>query len=165
MKSTKVAVWIAFLAALGLGYGCGGSSYRPGSGSAKLELDGKIYNEKYTCNEQFGGVPPVTCPDLNEVDEINFVSTGPNTFEVRDVPDNGYVLTGTLSGSSFVWTAISPLGYHESGTWTFSASGDTFTGSSHYVADDNTYAGDCNENGLLGAGTTPPDPPMPNGCP
>jgi hypothetical protein len=166
MKSTRMTLWIAFTAALGLGYGCGGTDYNNGgSGSTPLALDGKTYGEKYTCNEQFGGVPPTTCPDLNEVDEIIFASTGPDTFEVRDVPDSGFVLTGTLSGNSFVWTATSPLGYTEAGTWTFASSGATFSGSSHYVANDLTYAGDCNENGSLGAGTIPPNPPSPSGCP
>ncbi len=164
MKKTGIVLWIAFVAALGMGYGCSDGN-RPGSAPAKIELDGKTYGEKYTCNEQFGGVPPTTCPDLNEVDDIIFASTGPNTFEVRDVPDSGYVLTGTLSGTSFIWSATSPFGYSETGTWTFSTDGSTFTGSSRYVADDLTYAGDCNENGLLGSGAIPPDPPLPTGCP
>ena len=164
MEKTVFALWIALVAALGMEYGCASpNANRPGSG--KIELDGKTYKEKYTCNEQFGGVPPTTCPDLNKVDTIGFLSTGPNTFEVRDVPDNGYVLTGTLSGDTFIWSATSPLGYTETGTWIFSASADTFTGTSHYVATDNTYAGDCNENGALGSGSIPPDPPLPTGCP
>jgi len=164
MKKLGIVAWIAFVAALGLGYGCGGSS-RPGGSPAKIALDGKTYNEKYTCNEQFGGVPPTTCPDLNLVDEIIFASIAPNTFEVRDVPDSGYLLTGSLFGNDFVWTATSPLGYTESGTWTFSSDGSTFTGTSHYVANPpGNYAGDCNENGVL-TPTVPADPPLPTGCP
>lgn len=160
MNASRTAQWIVFAAALGMGYGCGGAAPQ----TARPTPAGKTYKEKYTCNEQFGGVPPTTCPDLNVVDEIAFQSTGPDTFDVRDVPDLGFLMTGTMSGNTFVWSATSPNGYTETGTWTFSADFTSFSGSSHYVANDNSYAGDCNANGLQGS-TVPADPPLPSGCP
>ena len=160
MRSIRLAFWCAFVAGLATGYGCGGNN----NTAPRPTPAGKSYKEKYTCNEQFGGVPPTTCPDLNVVDEIAFTSTGPDTFEVLDVPDSGFVLTGTFVGNDFSFTATSPNGYTETGTWTFSADRGSFSGSSHYVANDNSYAGDCNENGLKGS-TVPADPPLPTGCP
>jgi hypothetical protein len=159
------ALGVAFVAALGLGLGCNSSSYDNSPPPQNPSLDGKTYTEKYTCNEIFGA-PPLSCPDLNVTDVINFQSTGGNTFEGRDVPDTGYVYTGTLSGTTLTWTATSPLGYTESGTWTFSASFDSFSGSSHYedAAVPPSYSGDCNTNGVLAPGT-PSDPPLPSGCP
>ena len=40
MKKLGIVLWIAFVAALGMGYGCGDGS-RPGGAPAKIELDGK----------------------------------------------------------------------------------------------------------------------------
>ena len=165
MKRIMAAgLWTVFVMSLALGYGCGGAS--PTAPRTGFTLGGKTYTEKYTCNEQFGGVPPTTCPDLNEVDVIIFQSTGANTVVGYDVPDTGYVYTGTRTGDVLNWTAISPLGYTEAGTWTFSPDGSTFSGTSHYVANaPGIYAGDCTTNGVLGSGSTPPDPPLPTGCP
>jgi hypothetical protein len=164
MKHAGIALWVAFGVALGLGFGCSDSN-RPASGSSKINLDGATYTEKYTCNEQFGGGPPTTCPDLNVVDVIAFTSTGVDTYTGLDVPDTGFVYTGTMSGTTFTWSATSPAGYTETGVWTFSADGSSFSGSSNYVANDLSYSGTCNTNGVLGTVTTPPDPPLPSGCP
>jgi hypothetical protein len=160
MKKFRIALGIAFAAALGLGYGCGGNN----STSPPFTLGGKTYTEKYTCNQTFTGTP-VTCPDVNLTDTLLFQSTGPNTFVVHDVPDTGFVYNGTMVGQDFNWTATSPDGYTESGTWVFSVGSVTFSGSSHYTANDGSYVGDCNTNGVIGTGTAPPNPPPPSGCP
>ena len=159
MKKLECALWIAFLAALAMGYGCG----RADSPHQLSNLNGKTYTEKYTCNLTSSG-SPTSCSDLNAIDHIIFHKTGTDTYEVRDVPDSGFIYNGTMVGDDFLWTATSPTGYTESGTWTFSARRDSFFGSSHYVADDASYDGDCNANGLLGS-ATPPDPPFPASCP
>ncbi len=87
---------------------------------------------------------------------ILFTSTAPGIYTGADVPDTGFVYNGTLSGTTFTWNAVSPLGYTETGIWTFSADGSTFSGSSHYVADPpGNYSGDCNETGVLGSEFTP----------
>lgn len=160
MMKVDRAFQIGFVAALALGYGCSSTTTPPPT----FVLSGKSYIEKFSCNEQFGG-PPLSCSDLNALDAINFQSLGGDNFEVRNVPDSGFVRTGTLTGNTFTWTATSLGGYTESGAWTFSESGGTFSGSSHYVADPpGNFSGDCNTNGFLGAGI-PPDPPLPEGCP
>jgi uncharacterized protein YgiB involved in biofilm formation len=152
------AVLIVFAATLLLGYGCSDDERHQ-----LFDLDGDIYTETFSCNQTFTG-QQTTCPDLNETDRIQFERTGPNTFEVRDVPDTGFVINGTLVGLVFTWNATSPNGYTESGTWTFSQSGGSFSGPSHYVANNGSYTGDCNTNGDIGL-STPPDPPRPAGCP
>lgn len=158
MRRIQCAVLIAFVAAVLVGYGCSRDDRHE-----LFDLDGKIYTEKFTCNKTFTGQSPV-CPDFNETDQIQFQRTGSSTFVARNVPDTGFVIDGTLFGVAFHWSAASPNGYTESGTWTFSSSGGSFSGASHYVADDNSYSGDCNTNGLRGY-NTPPDPPAPAGCP
>jgi len=156
----RIVVWIVLAAAIATEYGCNDNN----PAAPRSTPGGKSYTEKYTCNEEFGGVPPTTCPDLNVVDEIAFTATGTDTYEVRDVPDSGFLMTGTMAGDVFTWSATSPNGYTETGTWTFSSDHSSFSGSSHYVANDNSYAGDCNETGLQGT-TAPADPPSPPGCP
>jgi hypothetical protein len=163
MIEIRKAACLAFTVALGLAYGCG-SSTTPGP---VFVLDGKTYTEKFTCNKTLTAGGPVTCPDLNATDVIQFQYVSGTTFVVHDVPDTGFLYTGTLSGMTFTWTATSAPAdaYTESGSWTFEASGATFSGSSHYVADDGSFQGDCNVNGAIGTATVPPDPPSPAGCP
>jgi hypothetical protein len=151
---------LAFGVCLLIGVGCSSSDQRHES----MNLDGKFYREKFTCNEVFTGSPSLTCPDFNQTDEVQFVRVGGSSYEVRDVPDTGFLITGTLSGLDFDWDATSPNGYTESGTWSFTSSGDSFHGPSHYVAEDGSYSGDCNTNGNIGL-SDPPDPPAPVGCP
>jgi len=158
MKTTASAVILVFVAALVLGVGCSQDERHE-----LFDLDGKLFTEKFTCNQTFTGQPPV-CSDLNQVDQIEFHRIGFTTFEARNVPDTGFLIEGTLTGSTFVWDATSPNGYTESGTWAFTSSGNSFSGPSHYVADDLSYAGDCNTNGDRGL-STPPDPPLVAGCP
>ncbi len=160
MKKAESAVLIAFVAAVLLGHGCSSNDER----HEFFDLSGAIYAEKFTCNQTPAG-QPTTCSDLNEVDRLQFERDGFNTFEVRNVPDTGFVIHGTLIGLGFHWNATSPNGYTESGTWTFSRSGGSFSGPSHYVANNGSYSGDCNTNGDIGLLTTPPAPPYPAGCP
>jgi len=156
LKSVGTAV---FAAAVVAGIGCSHDDERHQS----FDLDGDIYTEKFSCNQTFTG-QPTTCPDFNQTDQIQFQQAGSNTWQVKNVPDTGFVITGSFSGLDFHWTATSPNGYTESGTWTFSSNGNTFAGPSHYVANDNSYTGDCNTNGDIGLGSVP-DPPAPIGCP
>ncbi len=159
MKRIERAMLIAFVASVVLGQGCITHDKR----HETFDLAGKIYTEKFTCNQTFTG-QPAFCPDLDEVNQLHFQSTGSSTFEVRNIPDTGFVIDGTLIGLSFDWTATSPNGYSESGTWTFSSGGGSFSGPSHYMATDGSYSGDCNTNGVRGL-TAPPDPPLPDDCP
>jgi len=161
-KATCVS-WIAFVAALGLGCGCS-SSDNNSTPPPTFNLDGRTYTEKYTCNQTFTGMS-ATCADLNVSDVIAFQITGPYTYVGHDVPDTGFVYNGTLIGTLFNWSATSPNGYSETGTWAFSGNGDSFSGASHYIANDGTYDGDCNETGVFGTGTVPPNPPLVFACP
>jgi len=160
MRMTESAVLIVFMSALLFGYGCSTHDER----HEFFDLSGAIYTEKFTCNQTPTGLP-TTCSDRNEVNRIQFERDGFNSFEVRTVPDTGFVIHGRLIGLAFPWNATSPNGYAESGTWTFSPGGGSFSGPSHYVANDGSYSGDCNTNGDIGALSTPPDPPDPPGCP
>jgi len=158
MKQIERVGFLAFIVAVVAGIGCGTDERHE-----TLNLSGHVFTEKFSCNQAFTG-QAAFCSDLNRTDVIEFTSTGLNTYEVRDVPDTGFVIEGTLSGLTFHWTATSPNGYSETGTWTFFSAGGSFSGPSHYVADDGSYSGDCNTNGEHGL-STPPAPPLPPGCP
>ena len=164
MQRATPALVFVFVAVLGSAYGCGASNYSDPETPQDFSLDGATYTEKYTCNETFTG-QPVACVDLAVSDVVTFQSTGTYTYVGHDVPDTGFVYNGTLIGTLFNWSATSPDGYTETGTWAFSANGDSFSGASHYVADDLTYSGDCNETGVLGTVDVPPDPPLVAACP
>lgn len=159
MTKTRSAAGVLFAAAVLAGFGCSDDDER----HQFFDLDGDVYTEKFSCNQLRTGLP-TTCPDFNESQQIQFNQTGSNSWRAEDVPDTGYVITGSFSGLDFHWTATSPNGYTESGTWTFSSNGNTFSGPSHYVANDLSYSGDCNANGDIGVGSVP-DPPAPTGCP
>ena len=158
-RRLKGAAAALFAAAVLAGVGCSDDDDR----HEFFELDEDIYTIKFSCNQTPTGQPTI-CSDFNESQQIQFELLSSNTYEARDVPDTGYVLTGSFSGFDFNWTATSPNGYTESGTWTFSSDGNTFSGPSHYEADNGAYVGDCNTNGDVGVGSVP-DPPAPTGCP
>jgi hypothetical protein len=158
MKRTECAVLVAFAAAVFVGQGCSNDERHQ-----FLDLDGKLFTETFSCNQAFTG-QPAFCSDLNRTDQIQFARTGLNSYEVRNVPDTGFLIEGDVSGLVFFWGATSPNGYSENGTWTFSPGGASYSGPSHYLADDGTYSGDCYTNGARGL-STPPDPPLPPGCP
>ena len=122
-------------------------------------LDGRSFNEKYTCIQTFTGQEPF-CADFNESSLILFTHVGSGQYEGRDVPDSGFFLTGTLGCRTFSWGATSPDAYTEVGVWDFSGDGSSFDGSSGYTAMDVTYAGVCNETGEESPGV-PPNPPTP----
>lgn len=159
MKKSECAVLIVFVAAVLLGHGCTSDDDR----HETFDLDGDTFTEKFTCNKTFTG-QPTTCPDVNQVDRLEFQRVGFRSYEVRNDPDTGFVIEGTLIGVTFNWTATSTSGYTEFGTWTFSSGGGSFSGPSHYTADDDSYSGDCNTNGDRGL-SIPADPPSPTGCP
>ena len=158
----------ARIAALGLGailmagFGCGSNGNKttvapPGA----VDINGFTFNEIFTCNETFTGAAPV-CADNQVADVIQFTSTGASTYEGRDVPDTGFIYTGTMSGLVLRWTAVSPNGYTESGSWTFAADGSTFSGSSTYTATNGSYTGRCNSTGARPpAFPAPPAPVAP----
>jgi hypothetical protein len=128
-----------------------------------VDVDGFTFNEIYNCSQTPAAGTP-TCADQLATDQIQFTKTSSNTYNVRDVPDSGFYYSGTLSGLDFTWTATSPNGYTENGTWTFAADGLRFSGTSHYVANDNSYSGDCLTTGAK-APAMPPAPPGIGACP
>ena len=135
-------------AALIVGPACGGdggnkTTFAP---PGAVDINGFTYNEIFTCNETPAGGAAV-CAENQAADVIQFTATGSSTHEGRDVPDTGFVYTGTMSGLVLTWTAVSPNGYTESGSWTFAADGSTFSGASTYTANDASYTGHCNETG------------------
>jgi len=79
-------------------------------------------------------------------------------YQLREVPDTGFVYNGTFNCSAFVWGASSPGEYTGNGVWSFSPDGSTFFGSSAYIADDLSYAGACNETGAESP-AVPDNPP------
>ena len=127
-------------------------------------LDDRTYIEKYSCSESIGGGAPY-CADLNASDSLRFNHLGGGEYEVRDVPDTGFVYNGILTCRVFDWDALSPGEYTESGVWTFTNNNlVSFSGSSTYVALDDSYEGGCNGTGAESP-NIPPDPPLPPGCP
>jgi len=126
-------------------------------------LDERTYIEIYTCAESFQGSERY-CADSNASDSIRFSHTGGGQYEVRDVPDTGFIYNGTLNCRTFDWTALSPGDYTEAGTWTFSGDLSGFSGTSIYVALDDSYEGECNTTGALSP-TTPPNPTPVPPCP
>lgn len=147
MKNWKRSATCTLGLAVLLQSACGSSGNKstvapPGA----VDINGFMYTEIYTCNESRPGSPTV-CADNQASDVIQFTATGASTYEGRDVPDTGFTYNGTMSGLVLTWTAVSPDGYTESGTWTFSADGSTFSGSSTYTANDRSYSGRCNTNG------------------
>lgn len=160
MKSWKPLVGCGMGLAAMLELACGSSANKstvapPGA----VDINGFTYTEIYTCNETHTGSATV-CADNQVSDVIEFTSTGASTYVGRDVPDTGFVYTATMSGLVLTWSAVSPDGYTETGTWTFSADGSTFSGSSNYVADDATYNGRCNTNGAKVPGVPPAPLPV-----
>jgi hypothetical protein len=126
-------------------------------------LDGRSFNEIYTCIQSFGGDEPF-CADSNEGDTILFTHIGGGSYEIRDVPDTGFLYEGTIGCTTFTWVAQYPGEYTEQGTGEFSSDLESFSGSSIYVADDFSYSGSCNETGAE-APATPPNPTPIAPCP
>jgi hypothetical protein len=126
-------------------------------------LDEQTYVERYTCAETFQGGAPY-CADSNVSDNIRFNHVGGGDYEVRNVPDTGFIYNGTLTCRTFEWNAVSPGEYTEVGTWTFSDNLSSFSGSSTYAALDESYAGECNTTGALSPNVPPNPPPVPP-CP
>lgn len=126
-------------------------------------LDGALFNEKYSCEETSGG--PKYCSDLDSTIQLQFTlqGGGGTTYEVKHVPDDGVVKTGTLDCTTFTWIALAPDQYEETGVFEFSPNLNAFTGSSEYVALDESYEGECNINGAK-APTPAPDPLAPPTC-
>ncbi len=121
-----------------------------------VELDGLVFNEILTCN-QTPATGGTFCADNQVPAQLKFTKTSSNTYRIHDVPDTGVVFNGTLSGLEFTWNAANPLGYTETGTWTFASDGASFAGISHYVANDDSYSGDCSATGAK----DPARPPAP----
>jgi hypothetical protein len=162
MGRTTAVFLGAFGVLLVIGSGCS-STDDTSINTAIIQVDGKTFNEKYTCNESFDG-GPLSCVDLAVQDQIQFTLLSGNTYEARDVPDTGFLYTGTFNGLVFNWTATSPDGYTEAGSWTFGTSGNGFSGSSTYIADDLSYQGSCKETGSV-VPNIPNDPPLVTACP
>lgn len=120
-------------------------------------LDNVDLNEIYTCIQKFTG-QSYFCSEQDEGDTIRFTHQGGGNYEGRDVPDSGFVYTASLSCTTLVWSAVSPNGYTETGTWEFSSDLSTFSGSSIYIATNNTFQGQCLETGAVSP-ATPADPP------
>lgn len=125
-------------------------------------LDDRTYNETYTCSFVPQGGEP-SCDVTNAQDALHFTHTGGKDYEVRDVPDTGFVYNGSLNCRTFEWTALSPGDYTEEGTWQFSGDLSEFSGSSSYFALDSSYAGDCNATGAE-VPDFPPNPPLVPPC-
>jgi uncharacterized repeat protein (TIGR01451 family) len=124
---------------------------------ASNALHNKVFTEIYDCRQTFTGGMPF-CAEEDEEDDVKFTHTGSGNYQVRDEPDTGFLYSGTLSCLTFNWTAVSPNGYTESGTWTFDSAGTSFSGPSSYAATNGSYAGNCSINGAL----VPNVPPAPS---
>jgi hypothetical protein len=122
----------------------------------EASLHEMVFNQKFTCAQSNEGGDPF-CADQNEQDTIQFLHLGGGVYEVRDVPDSGFVLNGLYDCSMFTWSGGSPGEYSEGGFWDFSEDETSFSGSSAYVAVDQSYVGGCNSTGAESP-AIPPDP-------
>jgi hypothetical protein len=143
------------------GAACGGDSPTPGT---LRDLDGLVFNHAYKCSQTDPPPKGAWCADPSGMEKIVFKSSGANSYDVRDVPDHGFQMSGTVSGLTLTWTATSPNGYSEGGSWTFSADGSTFAGHSTYHALDLSYSGACEGTGAVDPGT-PATPASVGECP
>lgn len=124
-------------------------------------LDGLEFKETYSCAERIGD-DPAYCADDNTTITLHFEAQGGGgQYEVTEVPDSGYLKTGTLTCTTFVWSATQPGEYTETGTWVFSADLQSFAGSSTYEGISQDYEGSCN----ITAAKSPNLPPEPTAVP
>jgi hypothetical protein len=129
--------------------GCHHASDADTDAGAPPDLDGVLFNHAFKCSETPANGAPAFCGDPSGMEQIRFVSTGTDAYDVVTVPDDGFVCSGTMAGLAFTWTASSPNGYEESGVWVFSADGTTFAGDSTYSAVDLSYTGSCTGTGAV----------------
>ncbi len=143
--------------------GCSKSDKATPLAPPSVELDGLVFNQIYSCSESpASGVP--FCADHQVLTQLQFTKTSSNTYRVRNVPDTGLVYNGTLSGAVYTWNAVSPNGYTETGSWSFTSDGASFAGISHYIANDDSYSGDCSSTGARAPGLPPAPSPI-GACP
>src|SRR5690606_33409920 len=81
-------------------------------------LDDALFNESFSCEEQVGA-DPISCVDVESSQQLRFtlLGGGGGDYEVRHVPDDGVIKTGTLVCTTFHWIALAPDQYTEEGTW------------------------------------------------
>ena len=127
MRRVTATVFGLFGVLLVIGTGCD-TTDTTAVNTQYVQVDGKTFNEKFTCNESFDG--PSTAPTSPQGPGPVHLVSG-TTYEVRDVPDTGFRVHRKLQpGWSSTCTATSPDGYTAAGLWTFGTSGNSFSGSS-----------------------------------
>jgi hypothetical protein len=141
-----------FLVVLAIGVGCNDDDDDNGGNFVVAD---KVYNQAFNCSQTpTGGT--AFCADANATGQVQITNLGGGNWEVREVPDSGFVATGTWTGRTFNFTATNPAGFTETGSWSFSESGNSFSGSSSYVADNNAFTGECTIHGAV-VPNIPPD--------
>jgi len=160
MRYTRAVLAGGFLVLLGIGAGCNDDD---NNNDDNFTVANKVYNEVFNCSQTPTG-SAAFCADVNSTDQIQFTHMGGGNFEVRDVPDTGFVAVGTFSGRTFNFTATSPAGFTEAGSWQFNSSGNAFTGGSTYDADNGSYVGECTVNGAVVPNVPPNADPI-GACP
>lgn len=123
-------------------------------------LDDVVFEHKYTCIQSFDG-GEYFCVDQNVEDPIRFQHKGGGFYEIRSEPATDFVYTGTLSCTTFNWSAESPGEYTEGGTWNFTDDLSSFEGTSTYEGVYESYSGICNGTGVEAPGTAPDTDPLP----
>lgn len=159
--------------------GAGGSAGTGGTPSCQNNLDiSGGFDERFNCATD-GVCTEVntlifldirldeTDDDPSDGTDYTFCETGglgplciedpPGTFKFSGM--------GTICGSTFRWTALSPGNFTEFGTWEFSEGGDVFEKESTYTSIGGEGGGECTGNGRRGGGAVPPPvecelPPM-----
>ena len=151
MKISMGLVGLLVLAAAGCGDD-GGDGSGPGPDGPSIV---GTYTERYNCDEDG------SCADMDESARITITEgAGPGQYDFEE-PGGAWSGSGTLSGTTFTWTASEPE-YTETGTWIFNEDLDAFSKTSDYTYNaggGGTCTGEAVKMG------NPPAPAAIGGCP
>jgi hypothetical protein len=160
MRYTKTGLAVALTSFLAIGTGChhgdNGSGGRSPSGSS-------TFNQLENCSQTNSG-QGAQCVFAQGALQLQFTDLGGGQWQAVTVPDSGWVAVGPMSGGTFNYSATSSAGYSESGSIEFNAAGTAYSGSSSYVANDNSFTGQCRQSGAI-VPNEPPNAPGIGACP
>ena len=145
MRYTKACLTGGLLVLSSIGIGCHNNNDDNGT---RFSVANKTYNQVENCSQTPSG-SAAFCAQANTQTQLTFTNLGGGQWQAMNVPDSGFLAVGTFTGRTFTYTATSPTGFTETGTFIFNANGNQYSGSSTYTADNNAFTGECNFNGAV----------------
>jgi len=146
MRYTKAGLAGALTAFLLVGTGCHHDDHNGGGG--RNPSGTSTFNQLENCSQTNSG-QAAYCAFSQGALTIQLTDLGGGQWQAVTVPDSGYVAMGTMSNGSFTYSATSSAGYTEQGSWEFNAAGTAYSGNSTYVANDNSFTGQCHLSGAI----------------